>query len=145
MSAFTSAEVEAFIARFNKDYEACHKNYEDNFWATKMNLAGNSTQELTKTKSQLDDFLGSKAMLEQVRAMMASPEVTPEQLKVLQIFEKTFLCYIIEDPEAKRIKDETMEIEADLAQSRNFLSLGYTNAEGTFVKCSSVQLRNVMR
>lgn len=77
--------------------------------------------------------------------MIAAPTISEEQMKVLKIFEKTFLCYIIEDPNAKKIKVETMELEANLAQSRNFLALGYTSASGEFIKCSSVQLRNVMR
>ena len=66
-------------------------------------------------------------------------------MKVLKIFEKTFLCYIIEDPNAKKIKNETMELEANLAKSRNFLTLGYTSASGEFIKCSSGKLGNVMR
>ena len=129
----SSSEVGEFIAKFNRDYEKCHKDYEDNFWATKMNLAGNSKEELTRTKSALDDFLGNREMLVKVREMMAIPSISEEHLKVLKIFEKTFLCYIIEDPNAKRIKDETMELEANLAQSRNFLSLGYTSAAGEFL------------
>ena len=44
-----SIQINEFIAKFNRDYEMCHKQYEDNFWATKMNLQGNSNEELTRT------------------------------------------------------------------------------------------------
>ncbi len=139
-AASANKAIDEFISRFNHDYEMCHKNFEDNFWSTKMNLQGNSKEELTRTKSVLDDFLGNKMLLLQVREMMKVPSITEEQMKVLKIFEKTFLCYIIEDANAKKIKDETMELEAALGQSRNFLELGYTSATGEFVKCSSVQV-----
>ena len=64
-----------------------------------MNLKGCSTEKLTQTKAALDDFLGSKENFLLVREMLASKEVTPEQSKVLKIFEKTFSCYIIENEE----------------------------------------------
>ncbi len=35
---FNAGEIVTFIESFNREYEAKHKAYEDNFWATKMNL-----------------------------------------------------------------------------------------------------------
>ena len=46
-SAPAMASVSDFIDTFNADYARIHKAYEDNFWATKMNLEGNSTDALT--------------------------------------------------------------------------------------------------
>lgn len=44
------------------------------------------------------------------------------------------------------VQEKLNQLEADLGQSRNQMSLGYTNAStGKFVKASSVQLRNTMR
>ena len=46
-SAPAMASVSDFIDTFNADYARIHKAYEDNFWETKMNLAGCSTENLT--------------------------------------------------------------------------------------------------
>jgi Zn-dependent oligopeptidase len=144
MASFSN-HVDEFIYNFNRNYELKHKSYEDNFWATKMNLAGCSSHELAKTKSELDQFLGDKQMLQQVRELQSSAEMTEEQKKILACFEKTLLCYIIEDPAAIALKERINELEATLAEHRNRMQLGYTAPDGSFVKASSVQLRNLMR
>lgn len=38
-----------------------------------------------------------------------------------------------------------VQLEAELAQARNKMQLGYTDVSGAFVPASSVQLRNKMR
>ena len=44
------------------------------------------------------------------------------------------------------VQEKLNQLEADLGQSRNQMSLGYTNpSTGKFMKASSVQLRNTMR
>ena len=58
MAASTAEPVGEFIDGFNADYARIHKAYEDNFWATKMNLAGNSTDALTESFNALEAFLG---------------------------------------------------------------------------------------
>ena len=55
-----------FIERVNNEYMTFHSAYEENFWATKMNLAGNDTKLLTSSKTALDNFLGNKDLLGQV-------------------------------------------------------------------------------
>ncbi|GFR51274.1 hypothetical protein Agub_g13582 [Astrephomene gubernaculifera] len=69
-----------------------------------------------------------------------------EQARVLRIMERTFGCYITEDPRAAELKEKINSMEAELAQARNQMSLGYTDpASGTFRPASSVQLRNSLR
>ncbi|KAI9206249.1 oligoendopeptidase [Polychytrium aggregatum] len=137
-------DVKTFIEAFNREYESKHKAYEDNFWATKMKLQGNSTEKLTTSKSELDEFLGNKNMLHKVREFLKLADLSKEDEKTLKIFERTFLCYIIEDPEALALRDQIGVLEAELATARNNMELGYIK-DGKFVKASSVQLRNVMR
>ena len=48
---------------FNREYERKHVAYENNFWATKMNLAGNSPASEVSAKNELDSFLGNKAKI----------------------------------------------------------------------------------
>ncbi|KAI8830928.1 oligoendopeptidase [Chytriomyces cf. hyalinus JEL632] len=140
-----SSEVQAFIEDFNASYEAKHKAYEDNFWATKMNLAGSSSDELTRTKTELDNFLGDATMLTKVQTLLGEPNLSTDQTKTLKIFERTFKCYIITDAEGLAMREQLNALEAKLAEDRRGMKLGYTNASGAFVEASSVQLRSVMR
>ncbi|KAJ3111583.1 hypothetical protein HDU96_005547 [Phlyctochytrium bullatum] len=140
------ADVQTFVESFNAAYEAKHKAYEDNFWATKMNLKGCSSAELARTKDELDLFLGDEKMLDRVKELLKRPDLTAEQRKVLAIFERTFKCYIIQDKSALEIRSKINELEAALAESRNKMQLGYVDpTTKEFKAASSVQLRNLMR
>lgn len=139
-----ASSVDAFIDEFNSKYLSVHKNFEDNFWSTKMNLTGASTQDLVETKVAMDEFLGSKANLAEVRAKMEG--ATPEQLKTLKIMEKTFLCYIMENEEAAKLSQDLVGMEGKLQENRNGMKLGYTKPDtGEFKEGSSVLLRTYMR
>lgn len=141
----SSFEVADFIEKFNNEYEHKHRSFEQNFWSSKMNLVGNNKDDLVRTKAELDNFLGDSSMLQKVRQLIASSQVSDEEMKVLKCFEKTFLCYIIEDPTAVVMKDDILSKEAELGEYRNLMNLGYISEDGSFIKSSSVQLRNQMR
>jgi hypothetical protein len=113
--------------------------------STKMNLSGCSSAELTRTKNELDAFLGDTSLLNQVRTFKRDPALTTEQEAILACFEKTLLCYIIEDPSAVALKAKINALENELAEDRNHMALHYTNEKGERVPASSVQLRNKMR
>ena len=52
------AEAEAFVNKFNTDYEAKHLAFENQFWGTKMALSGDfSAEKLSKTKAEMEDLL----------------------------------------------------------------------------------------
>ncbi|KIY99642.1 peptidase M3A and M3B thimet/oligopeptidase F, partial [Monoraphidium neglectum] len=122
-------EVTNFIEDISQQYEKVHEAFEDNFWSTKMNLAGCSSEALAKTKTEYD-----------------RPDLSSEQSKVLSIMARTLSCYITEDPRAAQLKEELNRLEAELAQERNKMALGIKDpATGEFKACSSVQLRNMMR
>ena len=116
--------VDEFINQVNREYEQVHKAYEDNFWATKMDLKGCSTDALTKTKADLDNFLGDTELLSQVEDFLKTGSLSAEQSKVLQCFQRTFKCYIVTDPEALAIRAQLTELQAELAQDRNKMNLG---------------------
>jgi hypothetical protein len=103
--------------------------YEKNFWATKMHLAGCSSEDLSASKTGYDNFLASEANLAAVREALAAEGVSPEQRHVLGIMEKTFSTYITEDPRAAQYKEKLNQLEAELAQSRNAMALGYTDPQ----------------
>lgn len=113
--------------------------------STKMNLAGCSSAELARTKNELDAFLGDSSLLHRVRELKALPNITLEQETILSCFEKTLLCYIIEDSNAVELKAKINQLESELAEERNHMPLQYINEKGEIIKASSVQLSNVMR
>ncbi|KAL3147698.1 hypothetical protein ABBQ32_002443 [Trebouxia sp. C0010 RCD-2024] len=134
------------VRQLNEKYEKAHKAFEDNFWATKMNLKGNSSAALAQTKTDYDAFLGDAANLQAVRNALQDTKLSPELRKTLEIMQKTFLCYITEDPQATAMKEKLNQLEADLGEWRNQMELGYHDPKtGKFEKRSSVQLRNTMR
>ncbi|KXZ48820.1 hypothetical protein GPECTOR_25g405 [Gonium pectorale] len=151
MAVATEVSAQELIDRLNAAYEKAHVQYEENFWATKMDLKGASSEALASTKTAYEAFLGDPTNLAAVRRALAAAgsdksSLSPEQEKALHIMERTFKCYIMEDPKAAELKEKINNLEADLSKARNTMSLGYTDpATGTFHAASSVQLRNTMR
>lgn len=113
--------------------------------STKMNLAGCSGAELARSKNALDAFLGDATLLHRVRELKTQSDITSEQEAVLACFEKTLLCYIVEDPSAVELKATINTLESELAAARNHMPLHYTNDQGKVVKASSVLLSTLMR
>jgi oligoendopeptidase F len=103
--------------------------------------------ELTRTKNAYEAFLRDEAQLARVRKAMAEHPSLPEaQKSTLAIMEKTFRCYIMEDAQARALKEELTALEGALEGSRNNMKLGYEAPDGTgFVEASSVLLRTRMR
>ncbi|GIL49198.1 hypothetical protein Vafri_5347 [Volvox africanus] len=151
MAIAVEVGAQELINKLNASYEKAHVQYEENFWATKMDLKGNSPEALASSKTAYEAFLGDPTNLAAVRHALAEGEKAPGSLtsaqeRVLKIMERTFKCYITEDPKAAALKEKINNLEAALAQSRNQMSLGYTDpATGEFKKSSSVQLRNLVR
>jgi len=143
---YSSDEVDAVIAKLNEEYEKVHKEFEDNFWATKMALKGNSSEELTRTKNEYEAWLGDKERLRQVTEMLETPGLSEQQQHTLQILEKTFKCYMIEDPKAEALRKQTNGLESELQEQRNTMKLGYVDPQtNEFQSGSSVLLRTKMR
>lgn len=65
---------------------------------------GNSSGALAQTKTDYDNFLGNAKNLEAVRKALQDTQLTPQLRKTLEIMQKTFLCYITEDPKATAMK-----------------------------------------
>jgi len=142
----TDGNAASLISSLNTQYEKYHLDFENQFWGTKMALKSGSTEELSATKSAYEAFLGDANNLAAVRARLAAGGLSEEEAGVLAIMEKTFKCYIIEDPKAKELKEKLNTLEAELSAARNTMTLGYKDpTTGEFVKASSVALRDKMR
>ena len=95
-----------------------------------------SVKELTRTKQEMEGFLADAGKLAETRSMMSAGTATPEQLKVLNIFEKTFKSYIMESDEAKQEREKATSMEGVLEDQRNKMKLGATLPGQGFVGLS---------
>jgi len=146
MSGSSLADVTNFIDSINVSYESLHLSYERQFWGTKMSLSGidYSTDELTRTKGEMEAFLADESKLAQTRDFLKSVPADSAHAKTLKMLERTFGCYIMESEEAKTLRAEATKIEGQLEDARNKLTLGAT-INGKFEEMSSVGLRNKVR
>ena len=62
VTTVASSAASTFIDAFNAEYLTKHKTYEDEFWATKMNLEGNSTEALTRSFNALESSHGGRGV-----------------------------------------------------------------------------------
>jgi len=124
------------------------------FRLSQMNLKSTNditynAENLSKTKIAMEGMLADpQRRLEAERLRQGLPADAPTDLvKTLDIVIRTCNCYdMSSSPEAKAIRDETGRLESELETLRNKMNLGYTKPDDkTFVKASSVALRNMMR
>ena len=141
-----TTDVANFIDSTNANYESLHRAFELQFWGTKMALSGPeySTEELTRTKGEMEDFLADESKLAKARDLLKTVDPDSSEAKTLKMLERTFGCYIMESEDAKKLRAETTKIEGQLEAARNILSLGAT-IDGKFEEMSSVGLRNKVR
>ena len=129
-------------------YDERHRAFEENFWATKMGLAGASKEALVRTNGEYEDFLADEGNLQAVVAALQADagEVAEGDRRALEIAQRTFECYQM-PAEARPLKEALLKEGAVLeGDVRGAMKLGYINpADGEFVQASSVQLRNLMR
>ena len=135
----TQMSAPAFIDDVNSKYEVLHKAFEEQFWGTKMALSDGkyNTAELTRTKGEMEGFLADPANLARARELLASggESLSAEEKKTLELFVKTFGCYIMEGDEAKTLRTACTEVEGSLEAARNKMKLGAT-LDGAFVELS---------
>ena len=64
----STSDVANFIDSTNASYESLHRAFELQFWGTKMALSGKqySTEELTRTKGEMEAFLADEAKLSKI-------------------------------------------------------------------------------
>merc|ERR1719478_186466 len=107
-----------FINDINTKYEGLHRSFEEQFWGTKMALkdAKYSTEELGRTKSEMEAFLADEEKLKLTREYLKGG-VSGDEEKTLKMLERTFGCYIMESEEALALRKEGTAIEGKLESS----------------------------
>ena len=111
-----TTDVANFIDSTNAGYEKLHLAYELQFWGTKMALSGPeySTDELTRTKGEMEAFLADESKLAKTRDLLGSVPADSTEAKTLKMLERTFGCYIMESEEAQTLRSEATKIEGKL-------------------------------
>eukprot|EP00427_Karlodinium_veneficum_P057320 CAMPEP_0169424700 /NCGR_PEP_ID=MMETSP1017-20121227/68178_1 /TAXON_ID=342587 /ORGANISM="Karlodinium micrum, Strain CCMP2283" /LENGTH=173 /DNA_ID=CAMNT_0009534497 /DNA_START=8 /DNA_END=529 /DNA_ORIENTATION=+ len=148
-----TAAVAEFINTTNREYERVHKEFEDQFWGTKMNLkegTGEFTADkLSSTKRRMENFLEDAENLKKTRVFLEkTEELKPDEINTLKIFKRTFESYQM-SPTAKPFREQVTKMESELEMARNGLASGYVDPEpkegaDAFVKVSSVKLRQMI-
>mmetsp|Transcript_36260 Transcript_36260/g.91287 ORF Transcript_36260/g.91287 Transcript_36260/m.91287 type:complete len:637 (-) Transcript_36260:178-2088(-) len=140
------AALQEFIDGVNVGYDKVHRDFEDQFWGTKMALKGDcfSVEKLGETKGKMEAFLADPVRLQETRRWLKSGIASEEQTRVLKIFERTFGCYIMESSEAKDLREKSTKLEGEIASARGKMRLGAELPGEGFKELSSVQLRNRM-
>lgn len=143
----TPAALQRFIDDVNTGYERVHLAFEEQFWGTKMALKDPrfSAANLAATKGEMEAFLADVDRLEATRRWLKSGLASEEQTRTLKIFERTISCYVMEDPEAKALREEATKLEGSLESARTEMKLGAELPGQGFVELSSVGLRNRMQ
>lgn len=144
----TTKEALEFVEKFNADYEARHRAFEEQFWGTKMNLKDPrySADELTHTKTAMEALLQDSKTFQTAKEYRSKLSASADErlTKTLDIIIRTCQCYQMNE-EAAAIRRETSQLESSLEMSRNSMKLGYSLQDGEFVDATSVKLRNLMR
>ena len=84
-----TTDVANFIDSTNAGYEKLHLAYELQFWGTKMALSGPeySTDELTRTKGEMEAFLADESKLAKTRDLLGSVPADSAEAKTLKMLE----------------------------------------------------------
>jgi len=142
--------IKAELERLKTEYLELHTRKEDLFWVTKMGLADDmpaARQAMAEAEIAWNGFLQDPERLASLRALAARADGIPAaEKRVLDGWIATLAAHVIEDPEARRLSAEIVELEAALAEKRAKMPLGYVDPEtGAHTPASSVRLALMMR
>ena len=92
----SASDVANFIDSTNASYESLHRAFELQFWGTKMALSGKqySTEELTRTKGEMEAFLADEAKLSKTRELLKSVPDDSVEAKTLKVSCSFYMCVI---------------------------------------------------
>ena len=144
------ASIRDTLEQLKSEYVELHTRKEDLFWVTKMGLADDmpaARKAMAEAEIAWNRFLQDPARLESLRELAARPNgMTPEERRTLDGWIATLSAHVIEDPEARKLSAEIVELEAALQEKRAAMPLGFIDpATGAHTPASSVRLAIMMR
>jgi hypothetical protein len=138
------------LEQLNAEYLELHTRKEDLFWVTKMGLADDmpaARKAMAEAEIAWNRFLQDPHRLAALRALEARNAGFKEaERRILEGWIATLAAHVIEDPAARKLSEEIVELEAALAEQRAGMPLGFADpATSTRVPASSVRLALMMR
>jgi len=130
-------------------YVELHTRKEDLFWVTKMGLADDmpaARKAMADAEIAWNAFLQDPARLASLRELEAGWKGSDDERRILRGWIDMLAAHVIEDPDARKLSAELVELEAELAEKRAGMKLGYVDPKTReLVPASSVRLALMMR
>lgn len=142
--------LQSTLEELKDRYCELHARKEDLFWVTKMGIApdpARARREMAEAEKAWKRFLQEPSRLEALREIQQRDEPGPESARrALEGWIAMLRAHVVEDPQARKLSDEIVELEGELERRRTEMELGYTDPEtGQLVRASSVRLALMMR
>jgi Zn-dependent oligopeptidase len=142
-----SSEVTGILDRLKDRYIELHTAKENLFWETKMGLSddpGAAQKRAADAEKAWNAFLQSPERLSELRALEKRAE--GEAAEITRGWIAMLAAHVVETPEARKLSEEIVEREADLARARGTMVLGYVDpTTGSDVRASSNKLALLVR
>jgi len=129
-------------------YCALHTAKEDLFWETKMGLADDpheAQSRSAKAEKAWNAFLQSPERLAELRTLEGEAS-DGEEREIVGGWIAMLSAHVVESADARKLSEEIVEREADLARARGGMDLGYVDpTTGAHVRASSNRLALIAR
>ena len=112
----------------NDTYLRLHTRKEDRYWKTYMGIEPD-TAGLESADTEMKAYISDPSNLKRVRDALART-ATESDRGVLEGWLAFFAANSIEDPDARKLQGELVELEAELFRKRAQLRLEYTDSSG---------------
>ncbi len=138
--------IRATLTDLKDQYCALHEAKEDLFWVTKMDLAedaDDANRKMASAEIALNRFLQDPDRLSSLRGLSPGDE---REARVLRGWVRVFESNTIEDPKARALSEEIVELESQIGARRKVMNLGYVDPDTKqLVRASTNKLYLVQR
>ncbi len=142
-----SSEVAGTLSRLKDRYISLHTAKENLFWETKMGLSQDpaaAQKQAAEAEKAWNAFLQSPERLAELRAL--EKKAVGEEAEITRGWIAMLAAHVVESPEARKLSEEIVEREADLARARGTMELGYVDPDtGAHIRASSNKLALLVR
>jgi hypothetical protein len=138
------------LEQLKQRYVELHTRKEDLFWITKMGLADDTAaarRSMAEAEIAWNRFLQDPGRLASLRQLEArGGEDSEAEARILRGWIRMLAAHVIEQPDARKLSEEIVELEGALAEKRAGMRLGFVDPKtGDFEPASSVRLALMMR
>ncbi|HEX5418356.1 MAG TPA: M3 family metallopeptidase [Gammaproteobacteria bacterium] len=137
------------LEQLKERYLELHTRKEDLFWITKMGTADDmpaARKSMAEAEIAWNRFLQDPARLAALCELEAGNEGTEQEARILRGWVAMLAAHVIERRDARKLSEEVVELESELAEKRGGMQLGFVDPEtGMLVSASSVRLALMIR